>query len=234
MSLEELDPNNQRDLIPATASHGDAKAAPPVAQDADRRVSLKHFDRSAFDRGAGVLKEACWLLIRRLFFEPSWLPASRLRCWLLRRFGATIGRGVVIKPGVRIALPWRLHVGDHAWLGEDAYLLNLAPITIGPDACISQRAFLCTGNHDYTSPSFDLLVSPIRIEEGAWIGAASWVGPGLTVGSHAVLTAGSTATRDLAPFTVYRGNPAQPIRVRNINPGPGLAENSSERIESGG
>ncbi len=198
------------------------------------RVMLSRFDNSSFDRGAGRFREACWLLVRRVFFEPSWLPASRLRCWLLRRFGATVGRGVVIKPGVKITFPWRLRIGDHVWLGEEACLLNLAPITIGSNVCISQAAFLCTGNHDYTSPSFDLITSPILIEDGAWIGAAAWVGPGVTAGSHAVLTAGSAATRDLLPYTVYRGNPAVPIRARVVNAGPELAEELDEVSRGGG
>ncbi|MBN1490241.1 MAG: WcaF family extracellular polysaccharide biosynthesis acetyltransferase [Phycisphaerae bacterium] len=200
---------------------------------ANGRVDLSRFDNSTFDRGAGRLKEACWLLVRRLFFEPSWLPGNRLRSWLLRRFGAVVGRGVVIKPGVKITFPWRLRIGDHVWIGEDAYLLNLVPITIGSHVCISQQAFLCTGNHDYSSPSFDLRASPILIDEGAWIGAAAWVGPGVTVGSHAVLAAGSAAARDLRAYTVYRGNPAEPIRGRKINPDPVRAEDKVSGEEVG-
>lgn len=199
-------------------------AAHPVGETGPGQVDLSRFDNSAFDRGAGRFKEACWLLIRRLFFDGSWLPGNRLRCWLLRRFGATVGRGVVIRPGVKITFPWRLRIGDHVWIGEDARLLNLVPITIGSNVCISQRAFLCTGNHDYTCPTFDFLASPILIEDGAWIGAAAWVGPGVTAGSHAVLTAGSVATRDLSPYTVHRGNPAVAIRSRVINARPRLAE----------
>jgi putative colanic acid biosynthesis acetyltransferase WcaF len=92
--------------------------------------------------------------------------------------------------------------------------LNLDHITIADNVCISQRAFLCTGNHNYKSPTFDLIVKPIVIEEGVWIGAGSLVGPGVTVSSHAVLTAGSVATNDLQPFGIYRGNPAVFIKLR--------------------
>lgn len=202
----------------------EALFVPPAPSPTLGRVDLARFDNRAFDRGAGRLKEALWLLVRRVVFEPSWLPASRLRCWILRRFGAAVGRGVVIKPGVKITFPWRLRIGDHVWIGEDAYLHNLVPITIGSNACISQRAFLCTGNHDYTAPRFDLIASPILIEEGAWIGAAAWVGPGVTVGSHAVLTAGSAASHDLLPYVIYRGNPARPVRTRTVNAGSDNAD----------
>lgn len=189
---------------------------PSEAQASNGEVDLSRYDSSGFDRGAGRLVEFFWLVVRRAFFEPSWLPASRLRGWLLRRFGAVVGRNVVIKPGVKITFPWRLRIADNVWIGEDVWLHNLVPITIGDNVCISQRAFLCTGNHDYSSRTFRLLVSPIGIEAGAWIGAAAWVGPGVTVGTHAVLTAGSAAAHDLLPYTVYRGNPAVPIRKRTI------------------
>jgi len=203
VTTDESAPMVPTDLKTATVSSGG-------------RVDLSRYNNSSFDRGASRFTEMCWLLARRAFFEPSWLPCSWLRRSLLRLFGAKVGRGVVIKPGVKITFPWRLRIADQVWLGEDIYLHNLVPITIESNVCISQRAFLCTGNHDYSSPQFDLMVSPILIEQGVWIGAAAWVGPGVTVGSHAVLAAGSAATQDLLPYTIYRGNPAVPVRRRTI------------------
>ena len=146
------------------------------------------------------------------------MPSSDFKCTLLKLFGARIGEGVVIKPDVRITFPWRLAIGDHAWIGEGAWLLNLAQIDIAEHACVSQRAFLSTGSHDYKSPSFDLIARPIVLERGAWIGAGAWVGPGVRVGTHAVLTANSVAAHDLEPFGVYRGNPCELVRRRVIGP----------------
>jgi putative colanic acid biosynthesis acetyltransferase WcaF len=180
------------------------------------QVDLSSFSTKGFDRGAGTLKESLWLFVSLILFQLCPLKLSALKAAVLRWFGASVGRGVVFKPGVKITFPWKLTVGDHVWLGEEAWLLNLAPITIGSHVCVSQRAFLCTGNHDYKSPTFDLITEPIRVEQGAWIGANVFVGPGVTIGSHAVLTAGSVAGKDVEPFAIYQGNPAERVRERVV------------------
>ena len=179
-------------------------------------VDLSKFSTGNFDRGAGPLKEGFWILAGLFLFRLCPFKWSGLKCAVLRAFGAKVGRGVVIKPRVTITFPWKLAVGDHVWLGEECWLLNLAPIVIESHVCISQRTFLCTGNHDYKSPGFDLIVKPIHVETGAWIGAGAFVGPGVTVGNHAVLTAGSVATSDLEPFGIYRGNPAVRVKERSV------------------
>ena len=180
------------------------------------KVDLSKFSTGAFDRGAGPLKEGLWILTSLFLFRLCPLKCSGLKCAVLRAFGAKVGRGVVIKPRVTITFPWKLMVGDHVWLGEECWLLNLAPIVIESHVCISQRSFLCTGNHNYKSPAFDLIVKPIHVEAGAWIGAGAFVSPGVTVGNHAVLAAGSIATKNLEPFGIYQGNPAVLIKQRQI------------------
>jgi len=179
-------------------------------------VDLSRFSNIGFDRGASRLKETLWVLVRCLFFAPAVPLPSAFRVFWLRAFGAKIGRGVVIRACVNIHFPWRLEIGDHVWIGEECWLLNLAPIMIGSHVCLSQRAFLCTGGHNYQSPTFDLIVKPIQVEAGAWIAANAWVGPGVRVGTHAVLAAGSVATVDLKPFTIYRGNPAVAVKERVV------------------
>jgi putative colanic acid biosynthesis acetyltransferase WcaF len=141
---------------------------------------------------------------------------------LLRLFGARIGKGVVIKPGVRVKFPWRLEVGDHTWIGERAWLDNLAPISVAENCCISQEAYLCTGSHVWTSASFDLIVRPIRVNAQAWIAARAIVAPGVVVGEGAVLALGSIAAHDLDPWTIYSGTPAKP-RGRRMVAAPATA-----------
>lgn len=179
-------------------------------------MDLAKFCNEDFGRGASRGKELLWILIRKFFFENSVLPTYSLRCRLLRAFGAEIGKGVVIKPAAKITFPWRLAVRDNAWIGEESWLLNLAQITIGANVCISQRAFLCSGSHDWTSPIFDLTAKSITVEDGAWVGANVFVGPGIIIGRNAVVTAGSVVTEDLPSNMICSGNPCKPVKERVI------------------
>ncbi len=180
------------------------------------RTALASYDNSDFDPGGSAWQRAGWYALNALVFRASWLPLSAPKRWLLRSFGAKIGRDVVIKPGVAIKYPWHLEVGDHVWIGEGVWIDNLAPVRIGANACLSQAAYLLTGNHDYKDPAFALITGQITIEDGAWIGARALIGPGVTVGEHAVLTAGSVLTKNATPFGIYRGNPATQVRRRQI------------------
>jgi len=178
-------------------------------------VDLATFSAARFDRGASRPRELLWLFVSLVLFRLCPISLSPLKCAVLRGFGAKIGTGVTIKPQVKITFPWKLTLGNHVWLGEESWLLNLDRIVIGNHVCISQRAFLCTGSHDYTKTSFDLIIKPIVLHDGCWIGAGAWVGQGVTVGSGSILSAGSVAVKNLEPAGIYRGNPAVFVRSRN-------------------
>jgi putative colanic acid biosynthesis acetyltransferase WcaF len=180
-------------------------------------IDLARFRNPQFDRARPKWFEAIWMVTQALFVS-SWLPGSAHRRLLLKLFGARIGEGVVIKPNVRIKFPWRLEISDHSWIGEDVWIDNLALVTIGSNACISQGAYLCTGSHDWSSPAFDLIVKPITIGDGAWIAAKSTVGPGVSVGKGAVLGLGSTTSKDLDAWCIYSGAPAEFVKKRILMP----------------
>ncbi|WAC39009.1 WcaF family extracellular polysaccharide biosynthesis acetyltransferase [Pedobacter sp. SL55] len=175
----------------------------------------KDFDRKDFDAGASALKILIWYFVSVLFIRSGIIPFSTIIVFLLRLFGAKIGKDVRIKPGIYIHYPWKLRIGDHAWLAE-CRIENLEEVTIEANACVSQQALLLTGNHNYTSVNFDLIVKPIVLEEGAWVGANATVCPGVTLKSHSVLTVGSVATKDLEAYTIYQGNPAVKVKDRVI------------------
>ncbi|MBK7410249.1 MAG: colanic acid biosynthesis acetyltransferase WcaF [Saprospirales bacterium] len=178
------------------------------------KTDLSSFSNPQFSRGASRLKEFAWYVISAMFFRHELTVLSFTKVWWLRRFGATVGKGVVVKPSVQIKFPWKLSIGDHSWLGEHVWIDNLEQVTIGSNVCISQGALLLTGNHDYKKPSFDLIVQPIVLEDGVWIGARSVVCPGVTARSHAVLAVGSVATKELEAYGVYQGVPAEKVRER--------------------
>jgi putative colanic acid biosynthesis acetyltransferase WcaF len=182
---------------------------------AKTRVRNDLFDaRNGLDRGRPKLVEALWYLVKcALFLTPLPFPSS-LKCQVLRLFGAKVGKGVVIKPRVNVHFPWKLWVGDYTWIGEEVFILNFEPVTIGAQCCLSQRVFLCAGNHDYRSPTMPYRNRPIFIEDGAWVGAQSFVAPEVTIGSEAVIGAGSVVTRNQPPQMVCAGNPCVPVKNR--------------------
>jgi putative colanic acid biosynthesis acetyltransferase WcaF len=180
------------------------------------QVKLSKFDNAAFNRGRSWLVELAWMLASALFFSHSLAIWSGLKVALLRGFGARVGTGVLIKPCVQIKFPWKLVVGNDVWIGEHVWIDNLDTVTIGSDVCVSQGAMLLCGSHDFKRETFDLIARPIKVEDGAWICARAIVCPGVTVGAHAVLTAGSVATGSIATNGIYQGNPAILKRTRLI------------------
>ena len=136
------------------------------------------------------------------------MPVSRIKVFLLRVYGAKLGRGVVIKPCVNIKYPWKLVIGNYSWIGEKVWIDNLDQVSIGNSVCISQGAYLLTGNHNFKKITFDLVTAPISIEDGVWIGASAIVCPGVICSTHAVLSVAAVATQNLEPYFIYKGNPA--------------------------
>lgn len=179
------------------------------------KTDLSAFNNNWYNPGGNVFSRACWFWCNSVFVN-SRFPFSGFKKFVLRLFGAKIGKGVVIKPNVNVKYPWNLVVGDHSWIGENVWIDNLDKVNIGANCCISQGAFLLTGNHDYSKPAFDLIIKPIVLEDGAWVGAKSVVCPGVTVKSHAVLAVGSVATSNLEEWSIYQGNPALKVRDREM------------------
>ncbi len=181
-----------------------------------QETDLSTFNNEWYNPGSR-LRIALWYVCNVLFFINPLFPLSALKCHLLRLFGAKIGNGVVIKPGVNIKYPWKLSIGDYSWIGERCWIDNLGEVEIGAHCCLSQGAMLLCGNHDFKKSSFDLIIGDITLENGVWIGARAMVTPGTVVKSHAVLVVESVASGILEPYTIYRGNPAEAVRKRTID-----------------
>lgn len=175
-------------------------------------INLGLYDRSDFDEGAPRWKRRLWVVVRCIFFQTSWPWRPGFRAGLLRVFGAKVGTGVLFGANVNISYPWRLTIGDNVWIGDDVGVLSLAQVTIESNVCVSRRAFLCTGSHDFGREDFKLKVAPIAVRRGTWIAIGSLIAAGVTIGEGAVVSAGSVVLEDIPANCLVRGNPAQLVR----------------------
>lgn len=176
-------------------------------------INLKSFNNADFDRGASRAKEALWLIVSALTVAGP-VPGSGWRTVVLKAFGAEIGPCVVLKPCIRIKFPWRLTIGENSWIGENVWIDNLAEVRIGRDACISQGAYLGTGNHDWTSPAFDLVTAPVLIGDQCWVGARATVAPGTRMEDGAILGLGAVGKGRLEGWTIHAAAGTSQIGLR--------------------
>lgn len=197
---------------PAHGSPGKADADPLL------EVDLARTNPGSYRPGRPFAVRALWLVVEAVVLLNPVVTSYRFKAGLLRLFGARIGEGLVIKPGVHVKYPWRLTVGDHSWLGERAWIDNMEDVTLGSNVVISQGAYLCTGNHDWSDPVMPLAPRPIVVEDGAWIGAFARVAPGRTVRAGSILSLGAVALDDTEPWGIHAGNPATLIGRRVLEP----------------
>ena len=175
---------------------------------------LDKFKLPASFRGRGPITVQLWWFVQATLF--AWSPqfAYKWRALLLRWFGAKIGKDVVIRPSVRVTYPWKLTIGDYAWVGDNAELYTLGRITIGNNAVVSQSSYLCTGSHDYQAEAFDIYALPIVIEDEAWVATDVFIAPGVTIGKGAVIGARSSVYKNMPAGMICTGSPAKPMKER--------------------
>src|SRR5579872_3340890 len=148
-----------------------------------QKTDLESYDNYPYNPGGSALKRLLWYFTNLIFFKSAWFPFYGIKVFLLRSFGAKIGKMVEFKPCVNIKYPWNLTIGDEVWIGENVWLDNLVMINIGSNICISQSVTLLTGSHNYKKKSFDLMTGSITLEDGVWIGAGAIITMGITVHS---------------------------------------------------
>ncbi len=181
-----------------------------------KTVKLRQYDNSWYHPGGSLLKRSAWFFLGQPIMRSAWIPSSSLRVALLRAFGATIGGRVVIKPSVEVKYPWHLTIGDDCWIGEHVWIDNLTTVRIASNVCVSQGAYFCTGNHDWSDEKFGLMIAPIQLAEGSWAGAKCVLTPGVTLGRGAIAAAGSVVVGAIPEFQVYAGNPATFVKARRM------------------
>jgi putative colanic acid biosynthesis acetyltransferase WcaF len=213
-------------LAPQTERTGGARGAPATANAGARsprspgrwrtigQVDLGRYRRPVLPGSPGAACRAAWYVCNALLFQSALVLPSRWKAALLRRFGARVGHGLVIRPRVTIKCPWFLELGNHVWLGEAVWIDNQTTVALGSNVCVSQGAYLFTGNHDYNDPHFRFFCEPIRIEDGAWVGARAVVCPGSVLERMSVVGAGVVWSGAAEAGGVYTGRSGRdPVRL---------------------
>ena len=155
-----------------------------------------------------------WWLVQATLFRWSPQFAYGFRNAVLRAFGAKVGQGVIIRPTVTVTYPWKVSIGDYAWVGDDAVLYSLGEIDIGANAVVSQRSYLCAADHDHTQVDFPIRSRKIVIGAQAWLAADVFVAPGVTIGEGTVIGARSSVFKDMPAGMVCFGYPCVAVKKR--------------------
>ncbi|WP_233235592.1 putative colanic acid biosynthesis acetyltransferase [Bordetella sp. LUAb4] len=182
------------------------------ALDTFQRLNL--FRLPAGFRGRNAVYVQLWWMVHATLFRYSPQFAYGFRRWLLRLFGAEVGHKVLVRASARVTYPWKVRIGDYSWIGDDVVLYSLGRIDIGSHAVVSQRSYLCAGDHDAAMPDFPIRGLPVIIEDGAWIATDVFVGPGVTVHKDAVVGARSSVFKDIPGGMICHGTPCRPVRPR--------------------
>lgn len=167
-----------------------------------------------------------WSVIEISLFRLSPKPLHKWRSFLLKCFGANLGKNVHVYPGVKIWAPWNLDLKDECGIASGAILYSQGKISVGKRAVISQGVHLCAGTHDYNKPGFPLITKPIKVGDHAWIAAEAFVHPGVIIGEGCVIGARSVVIRDMPEWMVCGGHPCKPLKERMMgqNEQPVLAK----------
>ncbi len=174
----------------------------------------KYQNRLNFSNKLGRL---LWGIVWLFLFRPFGLPLfHKWRIFLLRLFGAKIGAGSIVHASARIWAPWNLVIGERTAVGPGAECYNPGKIILGNKVTISQRAYLCAASHDYTKKDNPLITKPIVVNDFSWVAAEAFVSMGVTVGEGAIVGARAVVSRDVQPWAIVAGNPAQFVKQRII------------------
>jgi putative colanic acid biosynthesis acetyltransferase WcaF len=180
---------------------------------------MKYQDLSLFNvpsefRGRSKFTVQLWWIIQETLFQWSPQILYGWRTFLLKIFGAKIGKNVKIRSTAKIVYPWKVNIGDYTWIGDDCILYSLGNIQIGSHVAIAHSVYFNTGGHDYQKLTFDIFAKSIVIENECWITNDVYIAPGVNIGEGTIVGARSSVLKDLPAGKICYGSPAVPIRDR--------------------
>ncbi|KSU82080.1 putative colanic acid biosynthesis acetyltransferase WcaF [Fictibacillus enclensis] len=178
------------------------------------KINLDKYDQSWYSRGKNSFIVLTWWLVQGTIFRFSLHNMYKWRNFLLRQFGAKIGKGVQVRASAKFTYPWKVSIGDNSWIGDNVNFYSLDEIQVGANCVISQESYLCTGSHNIKDPYFGLITNKIVIKDGSWVASDVFVYPGVIIGEMSVIAARSTVTKNIPANQVYAGSPAKYVKKR--------------------
>jgi len=140
----------------------------------------------------------------------------------------TIGRGL----NVQLLTKWyeqqfspKVTVGDDTYIGAGCEIVSVSGVHIGNGCTISDHVYINDSSHSF-DPRDGLLMDrplntkgPISIGDGSFLGRNATVLPGVQIGRHCVVGAGSVVTRSAPDYSMVTGNPARIVARFNAETG---------------
>jgi putative colanic acid biosynthesis acetyltransferase WcaF len=185
-----------------------------MAKEQQKYQNLKKFKVTKGFRGRSKVIVQLWWIVESTLFAMSPQFLYGWRRFLLRMFGAKIGKGVLVRSTAKFTYPWKVTIGDYSWIGEETVLYSLDDIIIGKNVAVAHGAYFNTGLHDYTTEEFTILSKKINIGDECWITNDVYIAPGVTIGKGTVVGARSSVYKDLPENKICMGSPAKIIRAR--------------------
>lgn len=176
--------------------------------------NLKEFTVPKTFRGKSKITVQLWWIVQGTLFALSPQVLYGWRRFLLRSFGAKIGKGVLIRSTAKITYPWNVEIGDYSWIGDDNVLYSLGKIVIGKNVALAHKVYINTGGHEYKKASFDIFSEPVVIEDECWLTNDVYIAPGVTIGKGTIIAARSSVLKSMPGGKVCVGTPAIPIKDR--------------------
>lgn len=177
-------------------------------------VDLSKYNQDWYHRGRPAWLVLLWWFVQGTIFRFSLHNMYRFRAFVLRAFGAKIGKNVKLRASAKFHYPWNVEIGENSWIGDSVYFYSLDKIIVGSNCVISQNSYINTGSHDLKSSDFGLITKPVIIETGAWVASNSFVNLGVTIGEKAVIGSCSNVTKDMPSNHICVGNPCRAVKLR--------------------
>lgn len=185
-----------------------------MASETKRYQDLRKFNVPKGFRGKSKITVQIWWIVEKTLFSMSPQFFYGWRRFLLRLFGAKIGKGVLIRPSARFTYPWKVTIGANTWIGEQTILYSLGEIVIGKDVAVAHGVYFNTGLHDYTKKEFPIMFDKIIVEDECWITNDVYIAPGVKIGKGCVIGARSSVYKSTSKGWVCYGNPSKPVKLR--------------------